>query len=87
MINSLYSSEIANEVRLLEEMPRMTKADIVTKLAELNSALTFQFLLEQTTKRNIRIKLLSIKIGAYSAMLYDAYARSASPNKTQIDIT
>ena len=84
MINSLYTSEIANEVRLLEEQPRMSKADIVTKLAELNSALTFQFLLEQSKKRNIRIKLLTINIGAYSAMLYDAYARSDNPNKTQI---
>ena len=86
MINTLYASEIANEVRLLEEQPTMSKADIVTKLSELNSALVFQFLLEQTKKRNARIKQISIQIGAYSAMLYDAYYRTEKHNKTQIGL-
>jgi len=84
MVNLEYTRQVANEVRLLEEMPRLTKADIVTKLAELNTALSFQFLLETTKKRNVRIMGLNIQIGAYSAMLYDSYKRSERPNKTQI---
>ena len=85
MINVTYAKEIANEVCLLEETAGLTKGDIVTALAELNSALVIQFLSGVSNKRNARIKRLSVQIGAYSAMLYDAYYRNEkSHNKTQI---
>jgi len=86
MINTEYVNQVSNEVRLLEELVGVTKADIVTKLAELNTALTFQFLLNATKKRNARILQINIQIGAYSALLYDSYKRTEHPTKTQIAV-